>query len=152
LAAAFACSVWGRRRRRDGARLDRLSRSAMDRDASPLEQRASNAASPRVRRALAALAAVFGALAVFTAFTVAPARDGARLDVTPLQLAQWIRDQKEGLRVIDVRSSSEVDGPLIPTAEAIDLNALTTTAFRADDTIVLYSTEDVHADQAWVLL
>ena len=72
--------------------------------------------------------------------------------VSAVELAGWIRDRKDGLRVVDVRSTAEPGEPMIPTAEAIELTAVTTTPFQATDTIVLYSAEGVHAGQAWVLL
>ena len=141
----------------------------MDREASTLGIRASNETRAMVRRTLAALAACLGALAMLagdptppqvpraSAVTVdvaAVAQEIAKEKdhVTPLELARWIRDRKEGLRVIDIRSSEERDERLIPTAEAVELAALPSTAFRVTDTVVLYSAEGVHAGQAWVLL
>lgn len=127
----------------------------------------SRRASASVRRLLAAIAVVFGGLAAVSGspphFEEAYA---GRLDVaglaheiadekdhvTALQLAQWIRDRKAGLRVVDVRPSDEREEGRIPTAEVVDLGTLVRTAFRPTETIVLYSTEGVHAGQAWVLL
>jgi rhodanese-related sulfurtransferase len=72
--------------------------------------------------------------------------------VTPLDLAEWIRSCKEGLRVVDVRSPGDGEDAALPTAERIDLRALMTTPFASTDTVVVYSDESTHAAQAWVLL
>ena len=72
--------------------------------------------------------------------------------ITPLELAEWIRDGKEGLRLIDVRSSTDPDAETLPTAESVDLEALMATSFAPHETIVVYSEEGVHAAQVWVLL
>jgi len=72
--------------------------------------------------------------------------------VTALELAGWIRARKPGLRVIDVRTPEEFAAYSIPTAENIPLDRLAPTAFRENETIVLYSEGGAHAGQAWVLL
>lgn len=72
--------------------------------------------------------------------------------VTALELAAWIRAQKPGLRVIDVRSPTEFAGYAIPTAENLPLDKLVQTAFAPHETAVLYSEGGAHAGQAWVLL
>jgi rhodanese-related sulfurtransferase len=147
----------------------------MDRETSALDGGAVSAASRhRVHHALAVVAVTLGALAAIAGDPPAGlvsrdgrARDGAigagvaaiadaiaaeKDHVTPGELAEWIRDQRDGLRVVDVRSSKDLDGPLIPTAERIELTALPKAAFGAGDIVVLYSAEGVHAGQAWVLL
>jgi rhodanese-related sulfurtransferase len=72
--------------------------------------------------------------------------------VTAIELAEWIRDRRLGLRVIDIRSSGEFDALHIPTAERIPLSDLAKTPFRRDETIVLYSEGGAHAGQGWVFL
>lgn len=72
--------------------------------------------------------------------------------VTAVELAQWIKDRREGLRVIDVRSAADFDAYHIPTAEQIDVSHLVDTPFKADETIVLYSDGGAHAAQGWVFL
>ena len=72
--------------------------------------------------------------------------------VTALELAQWIKERRPGLRVVDVRTVEEYDAYHVPSAERIDLEALTSTPFRASDTIVLYSEGGAHAAQGWVFL
>jgi rhodanese-related sulfurtransferase len=72
--------------------------------------------------------------------------------VTALELAQWIRDRKPGLRVLDVRSDSEFAAYHIPSAERMPLTALASLAPASDETLVLYSEGGAHAAQGWVLL
>lgn len=59
--------------------------------------------------------------------------------VTADELAQWTRDRRPGLRVIDV-------------GQASTLESITKTHFAKDETIVLVSEGGAHAAQAWVLL
>ncbi|MDQ6636051.1 MAG: rhodanese-like domain-containing protein [Gemmatimonadota bacterium] len=115
------------------------------------------------RRALAIAAAI---LAVLAAVSGTSRRAGARVDVTRLaseiqheddhvtaiELAQWIKDRKPGLRVLDVRSDSEFTDFHIPTAQRFPLESLTTLTPASDETLVLYSEGGAHAAQAWVLL
>jgi rhodanese-related sulfurtransferase len=72
--------------------------------------------------------------------------------VTALELAQWIKERRPGLRVLDVRSRQEFDAYHLPTAEQLSLDSLATASFRARETLVLYSEGGAHAAQAWVLL
>jgi rhodanese-related sulfurtransferase len=115
------------------------------------------------RRALAAAALIFGALA---ALVGTPAPRGSSIDlgslartvereddhVTAVELATWIKDRKPGLRVIDVRPAEEFSNFHLPTAERIPLEALVTTPFTNQETIVLYSDGGAHAAQGWVFL
>ena len=82
------------------------------------------------------------------------AREIAKGDdhISALQLAQWIRERRPRLRLIDVRRSDEFAEYAIPTAENIPLEALPRTAFAADETLVLYSEGGAHAAQAWMML
>jgi rhodanese-related sulfurtransferase len=72
--------------------------------------------------------------------------------VTAIELAEWIRERRPGLRVVDVRPSNEFNALHIPTAERIPLTDLSKTPFRRDETIVLYSEGGTHAAQGWVFL
>jgi rhodanese-related sulfurtransferase len=72
--------------------------------------------------------------------------------VTALELAQWIKDRRPGLRIIDVRSAEEYAAYHVPRAEHITLDSLAAAPFRKDETIVLYSEGGAHAAQAWVFL
>ena len=117
-----------------------------------------------VRRALAVLAAIGGALAVFAGSPYLARH--ARIDVealatavaheedhvTAVELAGWIRDRKPGLRVIDVRSGPEFAAYHLPGAEHIPLQSIPTARFRTTETLVLYSAGGSHAAQAWVFL
>ena len=72
--------------------------------------------------------------------------------VTALELAEWIKERRPGLRLLDVRSSEEYERYHLPTAVRLALDSLATTPFHVDDTLVLYSEGGAHAAQAWVLL
>lgn len=72
--------------------------------------------------------------------------------VTALELAQWIRERRPGLRILDVRTDSEFDAYHIPTAERIPLSRLSDERFAPNETLVLYSEGGAHAAQGWVLL
>jgi rhodanese-related sulfurtransferase len=72
--------------------------------------------------------------------------------VTALELAQWIKERRPGLRVLDVRSRQEYDAYHLPTAEHLSLDSLVMTPFQARETLVLYSEGGAHAAQAWVFL
>ena len=72
--------------------------------------------------------------------------------VTAIELAQWIRERRPGLRVLDVRTDSEFSAYHIPTAERIPLSSLSATRFQPNETVVLYSEGGAHAAQGWVLL
>jgi len=117
-----------------------------------------------VRRALAATAALGGVLALFAG---SPYRAGhgtvdikrlataiAHEDdhVTAIELAEWIRGRKVGLRVIDLRTESEFETYHIPRAERVDLESLASIPFGLTQTIVLISGGGAHAAQAWVML
>ena len=120
------------------------------------------------RSALKALGGIALLLGVAAAFVgePAPSASGARVDVgalarqidreedhvTALELAQWIRDRKPGLRVLDVRADSEYAAYHVPTAVRLPLAAIDTLRPRAGETLVLYSEGGAHAAQAWVLL
>ena len=72
--------------------------------------------------------------------------------VTALELAQWIRDRKPGLRVLDIRSDSEFSNYHIPSATRMPLSELAMLEPNDDETLVLYSGGGAHAAQGWVLL
>jgi rhodanese-related sulfurtransferase len=72
--------------------------------------------------------------------------------VDAIDLAQWIRERKPGLRVIDVRTAAEFDEYHVPAAENIPIEGLSKATFAPSDTIVMYSQGGAHAAQAWVLL
>lgn len=84
--------------------------------------------------------------------SIARAIDEGSDHVSARQLAEWIRDRRPGLRVIDVRSPAEFRDDAIPTAENIPIDQLAKSHFAPGQTIVLYSQEGAHAGQAWVML
>lgn len=107
------------------------------------------------------------ALGALAAFAGSPVRaSNARIDVatlahtvereddhvTAIELARWIREKRQGLRVVDIRDSSSFRDYHIPGAERIELSDLVATPFRHDETIVLYSDGGAHAAQGWVFL
>jgi rhodanese-related sulfurtransferase len=114
-------------------------------------------------RLLAATAAVLGALAL-AAGGAGASRGGVNVaalareveaeadHVTAWELAAWIRDGRNGLRVVDVRTPEEYADYHLPTAENLSLTALARGAFRPDETVVLYSEGGAHAAQGWMLL
>ena len=72
--------------------------------------------------------------------------------VTALELAEWIRTRRPGLRVLDLRDDASFAEYHVPTAERTSLARLVDAPFRSDETLVLYSEGGGHAAQAWVLL
>jgi rhodanese-related sulfurtransferase len=113
------------------------------------------------------LAGIAAALAVLAAVTGMPratpsgAVDAALLareiqheddHVTALELAQWIRERRPGLRVLDVRSDSEFTAYHVPSAERVPLDSLVAMKSSGSETLVLYSEGGAHAAQGWVLL
>ena len=107
------------------------------------------------RTALVSIAVLLGVLAAFAGAprsidVDALAKQVANEEdhVTALELAQWIKDRKPGLRIINVGR----DSARLPREEVIPLESLTKTHFASDETIVLVSEGGAHAAQAWVFL
>ncbi|HUR79319.1 MAG TPA: rhodanese-like domain-containing protein [Thermoanaerobaculia bacterium] len=72
--------------------------------------------------------------------------------VTAAELAQWIRDRKAGLHVIDLRTPAEFASYHVPTSINVSLETLVQRDFPRGDTIVLVSDGGGHAAQGWVLM
>ena len=72
--------------------------------------------------------------------------------VDALQLAEWIRDGRPGLRVIDVREHEDSTLYVIPGAERVALAGIARLDVGPGEHLVLYSDGGTHAAQAWVLL
>jgi hypothetical protein len=88
-----------------------------------------------IRNALAVVAAVLGALALFAG---SPYRTRhAVAEVSAVELAEWIRDRKPELRIIDPRTEAEFDEYHLPRAEHVESLALA--SFKPAETIVLVS-------------
>ncbi|HET7062713.1 MAG TPA: rhodanese-like domain-containing protein [Rudaea sp.] len=93
------------------------------------------------RTMLALLALVTGTLAAIAGNVVPPP---AADEVSAVDLAQWIRDQRPGLLIVDLRTAEAFDRDRLPGARLIaDLDADT---LRAADSVVVYS--DARADGA----
>lgn len=124
----------------------------------------SSANTKRLVRSLAGIAITLGLLAAFVGSPRKQANARVDLDhlaktvesdddnVTALELGDWIRNRRTNLRIVDVRDSAEFEDYHIPTAERIALSDLTSTPFRKDETVVLYSGGDGRAAQGWVFL
>jgi hypothetical protein len=89
-----------------------------------------------VRRTLAGLAIVGGALAPFAGSPYLPR------DVDALQLASWIKDRKPGLRIFDPRPLREFNAYHIPASEHVEPEDLKTMHFRPTETVVVV-TDDI---------
>jgi len=72
--------------------------------------------------------------------------------VTALELAQWIRDRKPQLHVLDLRTKAEYLEYSIPGAAFVPLESLASLTLDRRDTLVLYSGGGAHAAQGWVML
>jgi rhodanese-related sulfurtransferase/uncharacterized membrane protein YedE/YeeE len=72
--------------------------------------------------------------------------------VDPLDLATWIRDRRDGLRVLDVREGLDSGTYVIPGAETVPLDRIASLRVAPGEQLVLYSDGGTHAAQAWVLL
>ena len=68
------------------------------------------------------------------------------------RLAAWIRDGDRPVRVLDLRGDSAYQSRHVPSAEHADAAALESLAARRDETLVLYSGDDVRDTQAWAAL
>ena len=119
-------------------------------------------------RGLGAAAAVLGALAFVVGAPVRPARaardtivsaatrdaliEPAVETISALQLAQWIRDGRPGLRVLDLRDSSAFEKKHVPSAESFAVTELAAVLPTPGETLVLYSDDDLRDAQgsAWL--
>lgn len=72
--------------------------------------------------------------------------------VTALQLAEWIKERRPDLRILDLRSAAQYDSLHIPGAERVPLDSLPFLELPRRGTVVLYSEAGAHAAQGWVFL
>jgi rhodanese-related sulfurtransferase len=119
---------------------------------------------PGIERALAIVAVAGGALAVVAGNPMRPTpgtvdvTELARIveheedHVTATELAKWIRDNKPGLRVLDIRSDSEFTEFHIPGAARVPLSEIARMPLDSAATYVMYSQGGTHAAQGWFLL
>jgi len=117
-----------------------------------------------LHRTLAGAAVVLGAFAPFAGSPYRTPQAGVDIrslatevaneedHVTAIELATWIQERKAGLRILDLRTAEEFDEYHLPHSENLPLEALTTTRFAPDETLVLLSGGGTHAAQAWVFL
>jgi len=93
-----------------------------------------------IRRGLAIAAAILGVLALFDApasrWRSSRRAAGATLHtIAPVELAEWIRDRKPDLRVIDLRSEEAFEEYHLPRAERFD--SIAAAHLKSNETIVL---------------
>jgi rhodanese-related sulfurtransferase len=86
---------------------------------------------------LALTAFVLGALAPFAGSPY------QRRQVSPLDLAYWIKDRKPGLRVIDLRSQEDFDAFHIPTSVRATASSIDV---KQHETIVIVAGDASHID------
>lgn len=94
-----------------------------------------------MRRILGTVAAILGVLALFAG------KPPSIQSVSPIELAEWIRDRKPHLRIVDTRTEAEFDEYHLPRAERFT----SSTTFAPDDTIVLVAGGSVHARNVYGL-
>jgi len=94
-----------------------------------------------VRRVFAAAAAILGVLALFAG------KPPSMKSVAPVELAEWIRERKPNLRIVDVRPEGEFDEYHLPRAERF----VSSTTFAPDDIVVLVAGGSIHARNIYVL-
>lgn len=132
---------------------DRIA--ARRRSERPAAARAPLRLSPlaAIALALGTLAAASGQVPTGTVAqrTVAEA-DAAADHVDALVLAQWIRDRKPQLRIIDLRAGLATDDYRIPGAVDVPLERIPQLEAHGGETIVLYADGSGQAAQAWTLL
>ena len=83
---------------------------------------------------------------------IADAAEATPRVVGARQLAAWIRDGEQPVRVLDLRGDSAYEAHHVPSAQPADFAALDTLAKRRGETLVLYSDDDVRDTQAWANL
>ena len=69
--------------------------------------------------------------------------------ISAVELAEWIRDRKPGLRVVDLRSEAAFEEYHLPRAERAD--SLASMHFKANETIVVVSSAAVADRNIYVL-
>jgi hypothetical protein len=100
-----------------------------------------------IRKSLAVVAAILGALALFAGSPYRTRR--AVAEVSPVELAEWIRDRKPELRIIDPRPAAEFDDYHLPRAENVSPSSV---VFKPTETIVLVAGDGQGIDhQVYVL-
>lgn len=101
-----------------------------------------------IRRVLAGTAALLGIAALFAGSPYR--RRPAVAEVGAVELAEWIRDRKPDLRIIDGRPQAEFDEYHLPRSEHVV--GPVAGMFRPEETIVLVSGEAAGLDHPVVVL
>lgn len=68
--------------------------------------------------------------------------------ISPVELATWLRDGKNHLRVIDLRPAEAFDADHVTRAESMSLAAIPQASFESTDTIVMYSDAEAACEKA----
>jgi rhodanese-related sulfurtransferase len=109
--------------------------------------RAARTVNAIVRTTLALIALVAGTLA---AIARSPEPSPATDEIGAVELAEWIRDRRPRLTVLDTRSAEAMERDRLPGARAVadfDFGAL-----RAGDTLVVYADQGMDAAAVEALL
>ena len=77
--------------------------------------------------------------------TWTPAPDGR---VSALLVAQWLRERKPGLRIVDLRDVDAYEQFHLPKAESLSRQQLSTLAIGPHTTVVVYAGDSVEARRA----
>ncbi len=72
--------------------------------------------------------------------------------ISPIEIAEWIIQNKIDYRLIDLRDENDFAEYHIPTAENIIITELGSSSLMRNEKIVLYSKDGIHAAKAWFLL
>jgi rhodanese-related sulfurtransferase len=108
------------------------------------------AARERSHLVLAALALVLGVLAAVSDAGKPDAQSPS--EVAALDLARWIRYEKPGLRVIDVRDAAAFEAFAIPGAEQRTVDELAREPWAPEATVVIYADDEASAARARAVL
>ena len=100
----------------------------------------------RLHTGLAIAALILGALAA--ASGTARPEPNAAPSVTALELARWIRNDKVGLRVFDVRDTAAFETFAIPGAEHLSVERVERMEWPAGQTVVLYAEDEATVAEA----
>ncbi|MEO8360594.1 MAG: rhodanese-like domain-containing protein [Vicinamibacteria bacterium] len=108
-----------------------------------------------LRRALLVTAASLGSLAALVSIASpggrGTAESGSKLnarEITSIQLADWIKDRKPGLRILDVRSAADFDVFHLPGSLSAPLGGPPSIELGKRDVVVVYSEEDLDLGEA----
>jgi rhodanese-related sulfurtransferase len=101
-------------------------------------------------RKLAGAAAGLAVLALLAGDGTTQSIDLDQVDA--ITLAEWIRDRRPGLRVIDLRTRADFEQFHIPTATRMAVDEIATTSFQPNETVVLYADGGIAAARAAVML